>query len=181
MAKSRIKKIVFTGPESTGKSTTAEWVASQMKLPLVAEYAREYLHYTQMKYQKADLDNIAKMQLYKEFLASKTHKQIICDTDILTIQVWSDKKYKNTSFTVQSMFSKNDWKDKVYLLFYPDTDWVADPLRESPFDREELFNMYKHYLEMHHAKFQVIDGLGKTRLKNTKAALEALGIAVPKK
>ena len=36
-------KIAFTGPESSGKSTLSSWLSAEIKLPLIEEYAREYL------------------------------------------------------------------------------------------------------------------------------------------
>lgn len=170
--KQAISKIVFTGPESTAKSTLAKDLARAHNLPLVEEYARAYLNTTNMQYQKDDLDNIAKMQVYKEYVAQQGQSLIVCDTDILTIKVWSDKKYKNTSFHVNSMIKSNDWSNKIYLLCYPDTEWVADPQRESPFERDELFDMYKRFLLKHKADFFVVDGLGPQRYELVEEILK---------
>ena len=38
-----MKKIVFTGPESSGKTTISESVAQKFNLPIVEEYARKSL------------------------------------------------------------------------------------------------------------------------------------------
>lgn len=165
-------KIVFTGPESTGKSTIASQLSKDKNIPLVGEYARIYLDTLEMQYQKEDLDNIAKMQVYKELTAHLKNKLILCDSDILTIKIWSDIKYKNTSFHVNSMYRQNDWSKKFYILCFPDTEWVADPLRESPFEREVLFNHYKKLLEENNATYQILDGLGDVRYQNCLSILE---------
>ena len=36
-------KIAFTGPECSGKSTMAKWLAKELSYEIVDEYAREYL------------------------------------------------------------------------------------------------------------------------------------------
>ena len=36
-------RIAFTGPECSGKSTMAKWLADEYSLKIVEEYAREYL------------------------------------------------------------------------------------------------------------------------------------------
>ncbi|VAW30185.1 hypothetical protein MNBD_BACTEROID07-850, partial [hydrothermal vent metagenome] len=38
-----LKRIAITGPESTGKSELAAWLASAYQTSWVPEYAREYL------------------------------------------------------------------------------------------------------------------------------------------
>ena len=64
--RNKIKKIVFTGPECSGKSTLSKAIAKKMQLPLVEEYARQYLNSLGRNYIYSDLAQIAKGQLNAE-------------------------------------------------------------------------------------------------------------------
>src|SRR6266508_5671062 len=63
---SQIKKIVVTGPESTGKSTLCQQLAKHFNTLWCPEYAREYLLKNGAKYSYDDLLNIAKGQVRLE-------------------------------------------------------------------------------------------------------------------
>ena len=53
-------KIAFTGPESSGKSTTSKALAEFLNGIWIEEYAREYLQ-SVSSYQQVDLDEIARV------------------------------------------------------------------------------------------------------------------------
>ena len=57
-------KIVFTGPECSGKTTFSQLIAKKYNAPLVQEYAREYLNKLQHPYGYNDLLKIAKGQFW---------------------------------------------------------------------------------------------------------------------
>lgn len=166
------RKIVLTGPESTGKSTTAHAIIKATKIPIVWEYAREYLDIMSTRYQREDLDNIAKVQQFRETIKSQLHPQIICDTDILTLYIWSKYKYGKASFQLRSMYESNDWDKKKYLLFAADIPWSADAQRENPQEREELYGIYEQALKDAGANYTIIKGTGQERVD---AALKAIG------
>jgi len=80
-----IRKIIFTGPESTGKTTEAMKLAFVNQLPIVYEYARTYLEEKGMTYKMTDLYNILEKQYDLEDEAQSQSEVIVCDTDWLTI------------------------------------------------------------------------------------------------
>jgi nicotinamide riboside kinase len=108
-------KIILTGPESCGKTTLARQLAEHFDVPLVEEYVREYFEKKQTsrrkigtgnQYKEADLKEIAMGQIAAEKKAESAlfkqlkHKKrankppfFICDTDVLTIKIWSEEKY----------------------------------------------------------------------------------------
>ena len=89
-------KIAFTGPESSGKSTLSSWLSAEIKLPLIEEYAREYL--TEKKeYFQEDLDSIARGQMN---LWSK-ESNFIADTEMTVLKVWTEVKYDSCSELIQ--------------------------------------------------------------------------------
>jgi len=135
------KILVFTGPESSGKTTSAERIAMEYQLPLVKEYAREYLTKHGREYTLEDIRNIAKKQVELERQAYQENPLIICDTDIVILEIWALEKYRT------SLGIKDELADKKhYLLCYPDIPWEPDSLRENPEDRMRLFERYTHYL-----------------------------------
>lgn len=136
-----VSKIVFTGPESTGKTTAATKYAQEAELPLVPEYARTYLANKKGEYRLSDLHKILEGQQKAEDAAAAKHKLIVCDTDWLTVHLWAMEKYG------KRMTPPADLKSRHYILCRPDIDWEPDPLRENPEDRERLFELYEETLQ----------------------------------
>jgi hypothetical protein len=144
-------KIAFTGPESTGKSTLSSWLSAEMNLPLIEEYAREYL--TEKKeYLQEDLDLIARGQVH---LYSK-ESSFIADTEMTVMKVWSEVKYDSCSDLIQKLFDAQYFD--VYFLCAPDIPWEDDPLRENPKDRNEIFELYLKLLEEQKVNYKIISG-----------------------
>lgn len=153
--------VAVVGPESTGKTTLATRLAEHLKAPLVEEYAREYLA-DRTGYSKQDLTKIAEGQFNKEQEAINSGSPIIvCDTDLTVIKVWSDAKYGDTDPTVSHLLHQQP--NRFFLLAKPDIPWVADSLRESPHDREELFVRYERLLEEMGCRYAVVEGDGDAR------------------
>ncbi len=162
-------KVVITGPESTGKSTLASALSTHFNAVLSEEYAREYLE-TKLTLQKFG-KNIETTSLYDEsdfhsmFLGQKenekkafetakaTHNFIICDTDALTYHIWYQEVFKNSDHklinSIDFLKESNVFEEisSIYLLCSPeDIVWHPDPLRENPYDRDRLFDIYEKAL-----------------------------------
>ena len=185
---------ILTGPESTGKTTLATQLAEHFKINLVEEYARIYLNAKKDgKYDFADLKKIAEGQneleqkvfdtishqpsnLSKPSFTKKTF--YICDTDLITINIWSEEVYQLSAISFQlSADSLLIPKSKRhYLLCSPqDVQWEFDPLRENPNDRDRLFKIYKKTLEDYKMNFIVLEGnLAERFYKAEKFILENL-------
>ena len=89
-------KVVTFGPESTGKTTLARTLAEHYETLWVPEFARDYLHEkfdrTGIICEYSDLLPIAKGQMRLENeLAAKANRVLICDTDLLETQVYSEQ------------------------------------------------------------------------------------------
>lgn len=88
-----LKKIVILGPESTGKSTLCEQLASHYNTLWCPEYAREYLLKNGMSYSYDDLLTIAKGQLNledKKVSAVQDKPFVFIDTDMYVMKVWCE-------------------------------------------------------------------------------------------
>ena len=152
-----MKKIVITGPESTGKTTLAKDIELQLDLYAVPEYARIYIDQLDRPYVKEDLLKIAKGQLEIErSYRDKNDQFLLCDTDLLTLKIWGEFKYGSCeSFIIDQL--KNNLPD-LYLLTSPDIPWDPDPQRENPLDRLELFEIYKREIISLKIPFEIIKG-----------------------
>ena len=139
------KKIVVTGPESTGKSTLCEQLAAKYKTGWVPEYAREYLLNLKRPYTYDDLLIVARGQLEQEdrITASIKSPLLFIDTDMYVMKVWCEFVFgKCHNFILEQIVKR---KYDAYFLCNTDLPWVADELREYPDleSRERLYHIYK--------------------------------------
>jgi NadR type nicotinamide-nucleotide adenylyltransferase len=140
-----MKKIVLTGPESSGKTTLAELLAEYYQTLWVPEYARFYVEHLGRPYTELDLLNVAKEQIRQEdIVAGQVSNVLICDTDLITIKIWQQEKFGGTFLWLNQEIAKRHYD--VYLLCHPDMPWEADPLRENPDDRYRLLEVYRKEL-----------------------------------
>lgn len=149
-----LKKIVIIGPESTGKSTLTEALASHFGEPWVPEYARQYLERLDRPYEFDDLLAIAKGQLaLEERQLELADKFLFCDTDLHVLQVWSESKYKLVHPWILDQINVRRYD--LYLLTDIDISWEADPQREHPEPemRKYFFELYKSLLKKNGTPF----------------------------
>ncbi len=160
-----MKKIVITGPESSGKTTLARQLAQHLKTEAVEEYAREYLNQLSRPYVETDLLEIAKGQLANE-QAHESGKGgvLIIDTSLEVIKIWSEVKFGRVDPWILEALEKH--KKDFYLLCRPDLPWEFDPLRENPNDRWLLYDLYEKQLKSMQVPFAVISGPGEQRFNN---------------
>ncbi len=137
-------KIVFTGPESTGKSFLSEWLCTEMNYFWVAEYARLYLEGKNLIIDRKDVEEIGKIQFEKEKFAESHYENVVCDTDLLTIIIWLEDKFGFADANIYKRWLHSNVD--LYFLCMPDVPWEADPLRENPFDRDRLYEIHKSKL-----------------------------------
>jgi len=173
VAHEHIRKVVVIGPECTGKSDLAEFLATYFETRWVREYAREYLDNLDRPYTEEDLLQIARGQLSLEDAALKTAQQIlICDTNLYVIKVWSEYKYGQCDPEILSLIASR--KYDLYLLMYIDIPWQYDPLREHPDKREELYNIYKNELSLQPVQVIEIRGDREARHRQAIDAIEKM-------
>lgn len=154
-------KIVLTGVESSGKSALAKELADFFKVPLIEEFAREYLQDIKTNYVQADLNEIAKGQLDK--INSSTGKLIICDTDLQVIKIWSQVKYNSVNEFILQSYKKSI--GSLYIVCDPDFPWEYDELRENEFDRNSIHQLYLDELNQNKLNYIVASGSLEQRKK----------------
>jgi nicotinamide riboside kinase len=148
-------KIVFSGPESTGKTTTSKYVAERLKLPLVHEYAREHIEALTEAYTYEDVLQIARKQIELELAAKSKSEIIVCDTDLITIKIWL--QYYGWEIPEWIDAHLRNIPASLYLLMYPNIDWVKDEQRQNEHDRLSLFEQHKKEITHLGITFEVVD------------------------
>ena len=155
-----MQKVVVIGPESTGKSTLSEQLATHYQAAWVPEFAREYLLSHGTDYQFEDLLTIAKGQLDLQRKAEEVnqHHLLILDTDMYVMKVWCEFVFNRCHNFILDRIAEQS--DNIYLLCNPDLPWVADELREypDPASRIVLYHMYKDILVNQHLPWIEIRG-----------------------
>ena len=148
-------KIIVTGPESSGKTTLSKKLSQHLKGKLVNEFARNYLSKKNNKYNFENLLEIAQNQ---HKLENQKSKLIVCDTDLITIKIWSEHKFGKCDTWTLDKISAQKKEQRIYLLCRPDLKWEYDPQRENELDRDKIFNIYKKELKNLEHKFYIIEG-----------------------
>lgn len=155
-------KVVLFGPESTGKTTLAQELANHYKTSWVPEYAREYLQKKWDQEKKicelSDLLPIARGQMHLENILSEEADQLlICDTDLLETKVYSEIYFNDYCHPLLEQYALENAYD-LYLLTNIDIPWVKDDLRDKPFERETIFEIFKASLEKYGRNFVILKG-----------------------
>ncbi|SEW11503.1 AAA family ATPase [Chitinophaga arvensicola] len=170
-----MKKVVVIGPESTGKSTLSEKLASHFNTVWTPEYAREYLDQLHRPYEQSDLLEIAAGQIaLEQHQAQKANQVLICDTDLYVIKVWSEHKYGNCDPRILAQIAKQQCD--LYLLTYIDLPWEEDPQREYP-DlqmRQYFYDIYRDIVIKSGVEWKDIRGSYEEREALAITAVESL-------
>jgi NadR type nicotinamide-nucleotide adenylyltransferase len=159
------KKILVTGPESTGKSSLIKALSAYFNAPFVIEYARIYLSTLDRKYVKEDLLEMAKGQLALEEDALESGNELVfVDTDLTVIDIWSKEKFGQTDPWILEEMQKRAYD--LYLVPDIDLEWAYDPQRENPDDRERLMQLYEASFKKRKIAFHKVRGQGEERIQN---------------
>jgi NadR type nicotinamide-nucleotide adenylyltransferase len=160
--KNQCIRIAIIGPESTGKSTLAVKLAEHFKAICIPEFARTYLENKTEKYSQSDIDFIAQKSLEIAETTEEKHLGFIFyDTDLLVCKVWSEFVFGSSSDWLQKATKRQHFHHT--FLMNIDLPWQEDPLREHPFQRKELFEIYKQELIQLNRPFSIISGLEQQR------------------
>ncbi|MEM6320878.1 MAG: ATP-binding protein [Bacteroidota bacterium] len=165
-------RIVFTGPESSGKTTLTKMVAEEFDCPWLPEYARDYLTRLGRPYRPADLVEIAKGQLQSQVDFAKRNPNCayhFFDTSLLVIKIWSVFKYGFYNIQLEKLLLKN--LPDCFILCDYQIPWEYDELRETPQSRDVLYDLYKKNLEKLNVPFYEISGNKAERLVKVKEIL----------
>ena len=135
-------KVGIIGPESTGKTTLARYLAQRYNGLFVPEYAREYVSALSRPYTREDVEAIARYQIEElQRLSEGNERFLFFDTELIITKVWFEHKYGECPEWVKEAL--HNYPMDSYLLCYPDIAWEPDPVRENPYIRMELYRRYE--------------------------------------
>lgn len=192
-----LKKIVITGPESTGKSTLCDQLAEHYNTLWCPEYAREYLLEHGMKYSYEDLLTIAKGQIELEDrfeslvrsqesavqdrkgekdseLSTVNAQLLFIDTNMYVMKVWCEFVFGKCHQYILDQIAKR--KYDLYLLCNIDLPWTHDALREYPDleRRQKLYQMYKDLMANQTVPWIEISGDSQQRFNKAVQSVDSL-------
>lgn len=151
-------KIGVIGPESTGKTSLARYLAKRYNAVYVPEYARTFVEQkgtTKVSYE--ELCTIARHQIEEmERLLGSGQEVAVFDTELIVTKVWFEYAFQKAPEWLDSAI--RNYPMDVYLLTYPDLPWVPDPARSNGSDeiRKELFDRYEAEIQALQAPYYII-------------------------
>ncbi|MAW84693.1 MAG: hypothetical protein CL832_09930 [Crocinitomicaceae bacterium] len=166
----KLKNIVITGPESSGKTTLFEQLKCLSGFHFIPEYSRKYIQNINRSYNYNDILKIAKFHVlsYKAF--SKKGLPVILDTDLLTLLIWCEYKYKKCHPFIIDQLINNP--PDLYLICSTKIPWEFDPQRENPNNRTELFNIHLKKIRELGVEFKIMEGNKLDRFSQAKKILQ---------
>ncbi len=162
-----MKKIVITGPESSGKSKLAAQLADAFGKVWVPEFARQYLDDLDRPYIADDLLEIARGQVaLEDKMAAHANGALFLDTSLEVVKIWSEFRFGFChQWTLEQLRLR---RPDHYLLCLPDLPWEPDPQRENPNDRDTLLGIYRRELTSLGVTFSEVWGHGELRFRNAE-------------
>lgn len=159
--------VAILGAESTGKTTLCRDLAAHFGSPWVPEYMRTYLQAKwdneQLTCTWDDLLPIAQGQIDLENKLAKQAAQLpdnnhylFCDTSLFELMVYANWYYGDCPKALTQAALAHHYD--VILLTDVDIPWVADDLRDSPHQRENISAYFASQLTLHNKDFQRIGG-----------------------
>lgn len=172
MKENDVIKIVLTGPESVGKTTLSKQLAEHFKTTWVPEYAREYCQvHGNENLTDRDFSHIAGGQLLiEDEMAEQANGLLICDTDLITTEVWAHYFLEKCPKWIQEVNGSRPYD--LFLLLSPDIPWVGDELRHFEQSRHEFFNKLKNLLEERNMPYEIIAGSFEQRFEQAVRHIE---------
>ena len=145
-------KVGIIGPESTGKSSLAQYLARRYNGTYIPEYAREYVERkgsTDVTFD--ELCEIARHQIeeFSNLTVNRSFSEAVLffDTELIVTKVWFDYAFGRVPEWLNEAIRR--YPMDVYLLTYPDLPWIPDPARSNGSDaiRLELFHRYESEIQ----------------------------------
>ena len=174
-----VRKVVFVGAESTGKTTTARAMAARLGTVWVPEYAREFLERKAAPCEWEDLPHIAAEQLRLEREAEPKAKGFLfCDTNAVTTHFWA-LWYRDEAQPDLERMADETQDDYVYFLCGTDVPFEADGMRETEGYRDRHQLEVIDHLRSRGSEYTVLTGTLEERMHAVLRRLETLASVSP--
>jgi NadR type nicotinamide-nucleotide adenylyltransferase len=167
-----LKRVCIFGPESSGKTTLCQALATHYHTTWVPEYARLLIE-SQNKIQESDMLMIAQGQVALEHtVIPLANKILFCDTDPLLTTLWSQWLYGRCSEQIYNVAMQQSYD--LYLLTKPDLVWEADSVRYLPGQSEAFYHQCIELLTKMNKRFALVSGVGPERMDSAISHVQGL-------
>jgi len=169
-----LRRIVVTGPESTGKTTLSQRLAELANAECVPEASRVYAERKVGELQASDVAPIAREHIRLADAAAERARAagkdlLVLDTDLLSTVVYARHYYRMVPPWVERV--ERARRADLYLLCDIDVPWIPDGIRDRPANREEMFALFRDALVRRRAPFVVVRGSWDERWELARAAV----------
>lgn len=159
-----IKRIVVTGPESTGKTTLSQKLAQHFNTVWAHEYAREYLDKKGRYVIEEDIPHIARGHIeLEQRLAGQANRVMFIDTDLITTKIYAGHYFGSCPQFIIDQGKTREYDDRFMMNI--DIPWVEDPQRDLGHRREEFLDIFKNEYTSIGFRYTMISGSFEERFK----------------
>lgn len=171
-----LRRIVVTGPESTGKTTLSMRLAEAANAEWVPEASRVYAERKGGELLASDVAPIAREHIrLADAAAEKAQAEgkqlLVADTDLLSTVVYARHYYRMVPPWVERV--ERARRADLYLLCDIDVPWIPDGIRDRPSNRDEMFALFRDALVRRKAPFVLVRGSWDERWSIAEQAITA--------
>ena len=169
------KRIAIVGPESSGKSTLAQFLASHFRTKYAAEYARAYLDSVSPEITANSLLTIVQgHRASEDALAEQCSGLLFCDTEAITTKLYCQLFLGLVPPEIEAYAAEDRYT--LYLVTNATADWAPDPQRYQPefAARAEFSHACVSELGRLGRRFVFLEGSWEQRTAQAVAAVEAI-------
>ena len=160
-----MRRVLITGPESTGKSELAVALTQHYAGITVPEYARDYVEKLERPCNYKDVEYIARQQqdAYERSYPPGTY--VFFDTWLIITRVWFEVVFQKVPSWIDEQIAHARFD--LVLLCHTDLPWVSDGIRENGGEmREKLQDRYRALIRREAWNCSIVSGVGEERLTN---------------
>jgi nicotinamide riboside kinase len=185
-------RVVFTGSESTGKSTLAAEVARHYGVEVVPEFVRAFAEQKGTPIEFSDHGPIARgqIELEDEYIMRATHKSpavpavpappappappalVIQDTDLLSTVVYCRHYFGRCPTWIEEAVERR--RPDLYLLCETDVPWIADGVRDRGHMRDAMQKLFEDAVNTAKTASASLRGDAANRLAAAISAIDVL-------
>jgi nicotinamide riboside kinase len=169
-----IIKIIFVGPESTGKTTLCEILSKKYSTPWVSEMCRVVAEEKttvidpningsdiNFNFNLNDFILMANRQNREEYeLTEKANNILICDNDSFALTIWCERYLGKYHKEIYDIYLNADYlqnEKKIYILTKPNVPFVQDGLRDGEHIRDWMYSRFKEELDNKKMPYFILD------------------------
>ncbi|MGL4609108.1 MAG: AAA family ATPase [Trueperaceae bacterium] len=181
-----VKKVVFLGAESTGKSTLTQAIAKELNMPFVSEYGREHYEkkggvleledYLYIAQKHRELEDTARLQM----LSANKSGYVFIDTNAITTLFFS--YYYNAGGLAHLHQLANECKDRYHYVFVcaDDIPFEQDGWRDNEVWRARMQGMVLHDLDCRGIEYTLVTGELEQRMGQVRTSLADNKLETPR-